>query len=84
MSRRADLEGHLKTKTAALAARGQKLDAQNKKGKKAHRKDPTYRALQAEIKQVKHRLGALDAIVKLNADLVERRAIKAATPKVKK
>ena len=69
-------EKELETRLAALTARGidtKKID-----------KDPTVRALRAEVKQSKKRLAAIDAREALTQSLAERKAQKAAEPKKKK
>lgn len=82
-TRRELYESHKQTVTAQLeqhkkALAGKKLD------EKAQKRDPIFRKLKADIKKFDLRIKALDKVDAVNADLVQRRAERAAQPKVKK
>lgn len=82
-ARRALYKAHRETALAEVEARkkvllGKKLD------EKAVRRDPAFRRLRAVIKQYDRRIKALDKVDAVNADLVTRRAERAARPKVPK
>lgn len=82
-TRRELYESHKQSITAQLeqhkkALAGKKLDD------KAQKRDPIFRKLKADLKKYDLRLKALDKVDAVNADLAERRAVRAATPKVKK
>lgn len=80
---RAQVEKHLANAKERLAAHGQTLAAKNLKGRKC-RIDPKYRSIESEVRTYNRRLAAMDKIDARNQDLENRRAERAATPKVKK
>jgi hypothetical protein len=80
---RAQVERHLAKAKERLAAHGTKLAGKNLKGRKC-RLDPKYRSIESEVRQFNRRLAAMDKIDARNQDLENRRAERAATPKVKK
>ena len=81
MQTRANVETQLKLAQDALTQRTQLLAARQMEGKKQLRLDPTYRQLDAVIRQYRRRLASLDRVAAVEADLVQRRAERAATPK---
>ena len=83
-TRREVVEAHLKDATEALQKRTALLATRDMTDKKARKRDTTFRKIEADIRKFKKRLGAFDAMTALNADLVTRRAERAAQPKVPK
>jgi len=81
MQTRANVETQLKLAQDALTQRTQLLAGRQVEGKKQLRLDPTYRQLDAEIRKYRRRLESLDRTATVEADLVQRRAERAATPK---
>lgn len=82
-TRREVAENHLNAAKQALDARKSALSGRKLNDKQVKR-DATYRKIEADVRKWKKRLGAFDAVVALNAEVEQRRAEKAAQPKVKK
>ncbi len=77
------IDDHIKAAESALASRI-KILAEKKLDEKAKKRDIVVRKFQAIIRKYKSRIKAHERVAAVNADLVTRRAAKAAAPKVKK
>lgn len=77
------IDDHIKAAETALAAR-LKVLTEKKLDEKARKRDVVVRKFQAVIRKYKGRIKAHDKVAAVNADLVTRRAERAAAPKVKK
>jgi len=76
LAQREKTKTELDARLASLTERG--LDDKQKG------KDPVVRHLKADIRALNMRLATIDALEKKKQDLAERKAAKAAAPKVKK
>jgi hypothetical protein len=81
--RRSVVEGHLKTATTALEKHTKALAAA-KADKKVMRRNPKFRQLEAEVRQYKSQIAAMDKSEKVLADMKQRTAERRAQPKVTK
>lgn len=77
------IDDHIKAAEAGLAARIKVL-TEKKLDEKAKKRDVVVRKFQAVIRKYKNRIKAHEKVAAVNADLVTRRAERAAAPKVKK
>lgn len=85
--RRAVFEAQQSTAVEALAKRVKALADRKVTAKKEIQKDPVWRKLNADVKQIKTRIDAMQFEADREVDLAKRReerALKAKEPKVKK
>jgi hypothetical protein len=83
LSRRNVIENHLKRAEATLQSRTAVL-TERQLGEKSRKRDVMFRKAQAEIRQYKRRLKALDKIDAVKADLEKRRVERAEAAKLPK
>ena len=84
VTRRQIYEHYLKSAEAALKERVKSLADKKQLSEKQAKRDATCRKYEAVMRKFKRRIKALDSVDQVNADLVTRRAEKAARPKEEK